>query len=79
MAAAKAKKPAIEMVFGVGGKPDEAEDVDSSHEEATETLKDALNAAGIEADDTLMSALHQYVEACIKKPPDMAVAEEEEY
>lgn len=73
---AAAKKPAVEMVFGMGGKPDEAEDVDNAHEEATETLKEALGAAGVEADDSLMNALHQYVEACIKKPPDVAVEEE---
>lgn len=68
------KKPGVEIVFGMGKPGAEESDPGESHEEATDTLKEALTDAGVDASDALMAALHQYVEACIKSPPP---AEEE--
>lgn len=83
---AMAKKPGVTVVMGVGkpmmGHGDMPEETDSgeAHEEAADTLKSALEDAGLDVSDTLMSALHQYVEACIKHPPPAEEeAEGEEY
>jgi hypothetical protein len=79
MAMAKAKKPAA-IVFGMGDPvEDDMGDADASHDEASETLKAALADSGIDASDALMDALHQYVEACLKKPPEPMASEEEDY
>ena len=65
--AAMGHKPGIEMVFGVGGG--KAPKGDDEHGEATSNLKDALVDAGLDegAMDTVMDALDQYVDACVKK------------
>ena len=77
MASPKAK-PGIDIVFGMG-KPPMGKDSDAGeeHAEATDALRSALEDAGLDADglDNVMSALHSYVEACMKHPPP---AEEEE-
>lgn len=74
-----AKDKGATLVFGMGGSPKASGADDEAHTEATDALKDALTDAGVDASDTLMQALHAYVEACIKTPPPETDDDEEGY
>ena len=76
--AAMGHKPGIEMVFGVGGG--KAPKGDDEHEEASSVLKDALVDAGLDGDavDTVMDALHSYVESCLKAHEGGSAPKDEE-
>jgi len=73
---AAAKKPAVDIVFGMGGgKPDPAGDDELA--ESRDTLKSAFEDAGVDASDALLDALHAYIKACEGAPPPMAEEESE--
>lgn len=80
---AKGKHKGLEVVFGMGGKGMGPEEDDTEHKEAEDTLKDALKSSGMDEDavESVVPALHAYIEACMKyhKEPDEDDTESEEY